>query len=976
MEAHVMKSLMPILAVLVKVGAKAATHLNRNDDMGWTLAQIDAWINSALGNAFPQQLLDIKTLLDDAVTRLEKAITRLESTVRLVALDQAVLADYRPVQQRVTETTARLHPWLQDPTNRQKRKDFLEAYKCHDVEGALIWLEKRVAIGDCFGRLTDTVAAKCGKDWRQFQLWERDVYVLLFQACSAVLAFEWARSDGQLAPAAAENLDDLLTSPSGALTEKVGKLTKCVDGILEALEETRLRVKSHFLFTCVDATHKQPSSVATVATVDGICSVVTVDGLCSELTAKVTAYFEAPGTADRLPSNRDLAVRLRADYPQFEWSVIIVAPSSEEAEVRFSNCKTFNGSSWLQTISVETSDRPFTAIRKEGRIMSRGDRWGGLRFGELRGSFMRKRTLQPSVSLRFLIMWTETKNLAAGKCYRNSALFDELLRTVDATDGRIVAPNAMFFRDVAGLAVDSIRLRLQFCYEFFDTQWTYVDESGVEDAIGADEVTYPLRHKSPGRLMLLWPSDCILNIAESSTFYVALSDHIAKPDDGFLTVKAGNQLAVLNDRIESEWWFARLKGSRKIGKILSRSVRKLPRNDAETWYYGQISRSDAEQKLLHPSNLPGAFLVREVNRAESRRELCLSVRLAAEVKHHPIDQLDDGHYFLVDQTGPAAATLAEMIEQYRACGNDLSVHLKEPCTRTEIAAAAIDHWEIAGDSVKTQRKLFTGQVSEVSRGTWNKNTLVAIKTSRSGMSSPDALLPEAAIIKKLNHPNVVQLYGVCTLNQPAAIIMELILEGSLFDFLGTTLHKLQASELIIMAAQIASGMAYLENLNWAHLNLMARNILVAPVRVCKISDFGNSCPIRPGEEVTRSSVLKVPVRWSPPEAQHGRFSLKSDVWSFGVVLFELFTHGQPPYVDIPSANNGEVWKWIQAGNRLARPADCPVMLYELMLVCWNENAVRRPTFKSLYHQLRDHSTFLPTQTDRRTDKRMDGRTDG
>ncbi|KAG7520131.1 protein-tyrosine kinase 6-like [Solea senegalensis] len=207
---------------------------------------------------------------------------------------------------------------------------------------------------------------------------------------------------------------------------------------------------------------------------------------------------------------------------------------------------------------------------------------------------------------------------------------------------------------------------------------------------------------------------------------------------------------------------------------------------------------------------------------------------------------------------------------------------------------------------------------------------------------------EVQILKNLRHRHLISLFAVCTASPPYYIITELMEKGSLLQFLrGPEGKELDASSLIDISSQVADGMSYLEEQNSIHRDLAARNVLVGGDYVCKVADFGLARVIK--EPFYISKDKNIPFKWSAPEAlTHGKFSSKSDVWSFGVLLYEIITYGGIPY---PGFNNHEVLQQIIEGYRMPAPAKCPDFLHKIMLSCWKAEPDDRPHFKSLRHQL-------------------------
>uniref|UniRef100_A0A8D2JDQ3 non-specific protein-tyrosine kinase n=1 Tax=Varanus komodoensis TaxID=61221 RepID=A0A8D2JDQ3_VARKO len=155
--------------------------------------------------------------------------------------------------------------------------------------------------------------------------------------------------------------------------------------------------------------------------------------------------------------------------------------------------------------------------------------------------------------------------------------------------------------------------------------------------------------------------------------------------------------------------------------------------------------------------------------------------------------------------------------------------------------------------------------------------------------------------------------------------------------------------------QVAAGMAYLESQNYIHRDLAARNVLVGEHNVYKVADFGLARVFKLENENVYEAKheTKLPVKWTAPEAiRSNKFSIKSDVWSFGILLFEIITYGKMPYAG-EFCNNLKFCK-LDQGYRIPQPANCPQELYNIMLQCWNDKPNDRPTFETLRWSLEDY----------------------
>ncbi|KAF0034576.1 hypothetical protein F2P81_012334 [Scophthalmus maximus] len=367
------------------------------------------------------------------------------------------------------------------------------------------------------------------------------------------------------------------------------------------------------------------------------------------------------------------------------------------------------------------------------------------------------------------------------------------------------------------------------------------------------------------------------------------------------------------------------------------------RSSAFLWYFGKITRRDSERLLLNLQNRRGTFLVRESE--TTKGAYCLSVldydnTKGLNVKHYKIRKLDSGGFYITSRT--QFTSLQQLVFHYRKHSDGLCHALSDVCpvAKPQTQGLARDAWEIPRESLRLDLKLGQGCFGEVWMGTWNGTTRVAIKTLKTGTMSPEAFLQEAQVMKKLRHEKLVQLYAVVS-EEPIYIVTEYMSQGSLLDFLkGEAGKMLRLPQLVDMAAQIAAGMAYVERMNYVHRDLRAANILVGDSLVCKVADFGLARLIEDNEYTARQGA-KFPIKWTAPEAAlYGRFTIKSDVWSFGVLLTELATKGRVPY---PGMVNREVLDQVERGYRMPCPAECPSSLHELMLSCWRKDPEERPT---------------------------------
>ncbi|XP_075063933.1 tyrosine-protein kinase Fes/Fps [Mixophyes fleayi] len=357
----------------------------------------------------------------------------------------------------------------------------------------------------------------------------------------------------------------------------------------------------------------------------------------------------------------------------------------------------------------------------------------------------------------------------------------------------------------------------------------------------------------------------------------------------------------------------------------------------QNWYHGAIPRTEALGLLTNN----GDFLVRE---SQGKQEYVLSVLWEGQPRHFIIQCIDN----LYRLEGEALPTIPMLIDHF--------MKTKQMVTKKSgvilIKAIVKDKWVLEHEEVILGEKIGRGNFGEVFSGRLlADNTPVAVKTCRETLPPDlkDKFLSEARILKQYSHPNIVKLIGVCTQKHPIYIVMELVQGGDFLTFLRNDGPRLKTKELIRMSENAAAGMEYLESKRCIHRDLAARNCLVTEKNMIKISDFGMSREEADGVYSSTGGMKQIPVKWTAPEAlNYGRYSSESDVWSFGILLWEAFSLGSVPYT---SLNNQQTREAIEQGTRLPLPDMCPDDIYNLMLNCWEYDPKKRPNFNAVHQTL-------------------------
>ncbi|CAH0559226.1 unnamed protein product [Brassicogethes aeneus] len=291
-----------------------------------------------------------------------------------------------------------------------------------------------------------------------------------------------------------------------------------------------------------------------------------------------------------------------------------------------------------------------------------------------------------------------------------------------------------------------------------------------------------------------------------------------------------------------------------------------------------------------------------------------------------------------------------------------------------------DRWEFPRHRLKFFNILGEGAFGQVWKcealdveGNESGSAIVAVKTLKENANEKERsdLVSELQVMKMLEpHPNVVRLLGCCTEKEPIFLIMEYISKGKLQSYLRSSraerhynnMHgqskSLTSRDLTSFAYQVAKGMEFLSTNGIIHRDLAARNILISEEHTCKVADFGFARDVIASHVYERKSEGRLPIRWMAPESLYDNiFSVKSDVWSFGVLIWEIVTLGSTPY---PGLSAAEVMRKVREGYRLDKPEHCRRELYNIMYYCWDKDPKQRPSFSECIELL---EKLLVSETD-------------
>uniref|UniRef100_A0A673GGC8 Tyrosine-protein kinase n=1 Tax=Sinocyclocheilus rhinocerous TaxID=307959 RepID=A0A673GGC8_9TELE len=388
--------------------------------------------------------------------------------------------------------------------------------------------------------------------------------------------------------------------------------------------------------------------------------------------------------------------------------------------------------------------------------------------------------------------------------------------------------------------------------------------------------------------------------------------------DQDLPMCKGDVLTIIGVTKDSNWYKAKNAAGRE-GTIPANYVQKREgvksggKLSLMPWFHGKITREQAERLLYPPET--GLFLVRESTNYPGDYTLCVSCDGKVE------------HYRIIYHNGKLSIDEEEYFENLMQL--------------MEVRVTASNSSELASD-----RKICSFWFLDVMVGDY-RGKKVAVKCIKHDATA-QAFVAEASVMTQLRHNNLVQLLGVIVEEKGSLfIVTEYMAKGSLVDYLRSRGRSVIGGDrLINFSMDVCKAMEYLEANNFVHRDLAARNVLVSEDNIAKVSDFGLT-----KEASSTQDTAKLPVKWTSPEALREKaFSTKSDVWSYGILLWEIYSFGRVPYPRIPLK---EVVPRVEKGYKMDAPDGCPAVVYDIMKQCWTLDPVARPSFRELSQKLQD-----------------------
>ncbi|XP_061594763.1 tyrosine-protein kinase ZAP-70 [Cololabis saira] len=466
---------------------------------------------------------------------------------------------------------------------------------------------------------------------------------------------------------------------------------------------------------------------------------------------------------------------------------------------------------------------------------------------------------------------------------------------------------------------------------------------------------------------------------------------------------------MLREYVKQTW---NLEGEEIENAIISQApqLEKLIATTAHEkmpWYHGQINRLEGERRLYCGAQPDGKFLVRDKNEQGS---FALSLVYGKTVYHYQVIQDKSGKLSVPE--GTKFDTIWQLVEYLKMKPDGLVTSLGEACVNSAAAEKTPSlprtRGEVRGNGYTPPPRAFPGPsvasasvpvdrdvlpmdcagfnpyhnpndikrfnierekllMDEVELGSGNfgcvkKGVLkmesghvdVAVKVLKSENEKGvrEEMMREAEIMHQLDNPFIVRMLGLCNAEN-LMLVMEMAAAGPLNKFLTSNKDTVTMENIVNLMHQVSMGMKYLEEKNFVHRDLAARNVLLVTKQFAKISDFGLSKALGADDNYYKARTAgKWPLKWYAPECiNYHKFSSKSDVWSFGVTMWEAFSYGGKPYKKMKGP---EVMRFIENNNRMDCPAACPERMYTVMKECWTFSHEERPDFKKVEESMRSY----------------------